>query len=466
MIGEADVDAVLPSSGWLHDYVQWARGCIDAHVLYHVGVGLALLSQAVPRELYGPFGTKIRANLYVLLVGESGESRKTISIEMGRDEVLRASGIVKPGANETPGSHEILIDNLIAHPQQLICYSEFGHFLSSSEKGYLQPVRSAFTQVYDNGPLSRPTITGKKAKGGPSQVDDPRLSLLCGCSQPYLERHTDPSDWAGGFMSRFLMFSTVRERLTKKFISNEAGAKALAERLAIMHAAGQNGQGQVLSLEQSMVGPGYGPCTGFDPEADKLWDQWRDVVDARIKTAPLELRGSCSRAITAAMKIALILGYDYGPARQGQPWAIPVSCLGPAIQFANFHLRSIEEVGSYLALSQDMRQRRVVLDIIREGKGVPVPLYKIVTESKLLKRRVKELIDSLETERLVSQGVAEAEGDCYCPSTPEEVRREKQATPLLALSCSGQSTQVVTQLDCDQSKILDLTREGSIPYKN
>jgi hypothetical protein len=428
MISEASVDAILPAQGWLRRYVEWARGCIDAHILYHVGVGLSILAQSTPPELSGPFGVDVKTNLYVMLVGESGESRKTISIEIGRDQVLRPSQICELG--EAPGSHEMLIDSLIAQPKMLIIYPELGAFLAACERGYLQPIKTAYCEAFDNSPLARPTVTGKKAKPGvATRVEDPRLSLLCAVSQPLLERHTDSADWCGGFLSRFLMFVTTRERESFEFTTNKAGAKALAEELMIMNAA----RAKALDLTTGKPNT-WGPCLGFDASAKLLWRSWRMQVNERLKKAPLEIRGGLSRAATQALKIGLILGWDYGGARKSaNPWTIGEAELAPALSLVNFHMDSVTEIGGYMALTPTMRERRTILQIIRGPQwpkaGPPVHISEIITKSNLLKRRVDEHVVSLQAEWLVVAASSGA-GEAYLPTSPE-IERERMGRMLV-----------------------------------
>ena len=426
MITEDAVDAILPTRGWLRSYVEWARNCIDTHILGHVGVALSLLSQSFPKNLVGPFGTDIKGNLFTILIGESGESRKTIAIELGRDQVLRPSQICELG--ETPGSREVLIDELIVQPKKLIIYPEFGSFLAASEKGYLQSLKSMYCEAFDNGPLARPTVAGKKANKTVSRVEDPRLSLLCACSEPLLERHTEMTDWCGGFLSRFLLLATVRERKFTEFMTDAPGAKALADSLAVINSAGAD-----IDLTSGKA-KNYGPCLGFSPDARTLWKAWKLQVDARIKAAPQEVRGSFSRAPIQALKIAMLLSWDYGDARKSTaPWFVTEECLAPAIGIANFHIEGVAEVASAMALSPPMRERRSILKAVRIFQGPtpgplakkPVPLSQIITEVQLLKRKVCEILESLEAERLVLPIDGGTSGACYIPTTPEEVEVQK-----------------------------------------
>lgn len=369
---EDDVLAALPPQGFLRQYMDYARKCTDAHASYHLGTGLALLAQTAPIDLHVPFGTPVYSNLFVLNVGPSSVSRKSASIGVARDLLSEA---VPSGLGTQPGSREALVDSLRFCPRQVVIYSEFGSFLAQTEKGYLNPLKTAYTEAYDSSPLGRALV---KQQGQGAQVNDPRLSLMCGCTVEYLERHTEPADWTGGFMARFLTFYAERERTYTVPPGDPAGRAQLIAYL--------KGLADVTS-----GGAVRGTCLGFDKEAREFWDDW--YLKAINNNGAPEVAGAIARGPIHGLRAALLFAWDYGQARSGNHWYITKAELEPAKRIVELHIDSVIRIGEHLAPTRDMRERRVVLLALKGGR--PRRLGQIVDESKLLLRRVKELLESL-----------------------------------------------------------------------
>ena len=78
----------MPPDAFLPQYVDYAGWATDAHLAYHVGVGLALLSQTVPLS-YGLQFKRTKPSLYVMLVGRSRRARKSHAITLGQQILWR-----------------------------------------------------------------------------------------------------------------------------------------------------------------------------------------------------------------------------------------------------------------------------------------------------------------------------------------------------------------------------------------
>ncbi len=364
---ESEVFRAIPSEGFLRKYVDYAMRCTDAHASYHLGTGLAALAMSAPMDMHVPFGTPVYANLYALNVGASSKSRKSSSISVARDILKEA---IPSSIGEQPGSREALVDGLKTQPRQVISYSEFGAFLAQTEKGYLTPLKTALTEAYDCTSISRALVRGR----GTETEAEPRLSLMCGCTVEFLERHTEPADWTGGFMARFLTFYADRERTYTVPPGDPAGRRACIDHLKM--------------LNESLIHRGQ--CLGFDAEARTYWDEWS--IAAANSDAPPEVEGAIARAPMHGLRIALLLAWDYGQVKSGNHWYITMKELEPARAIADLHIKSVLRVAEHLAPTRDMRERR---DVLRAIKANPRRLGEIVNESKLLLRRVKEILETL-----------------------------------------------------------------------
>ncbi len=395
MISEAAVLAALPQHGFLRDYVHYAMRVTDAHACYHLGTGLVCLAQTAPIDLSFPYGMPMYSNVYALNVGPSGASRKSGSISVARD-LLGAA--VESALGETPGSREALVDGLRANPRQVIPYSEFGAFLAQAERGYLMPLKTALTEAWDSTPMGRALV---RREG--TEVATPRLSLMCGSTLDYLERHTEPADWTGGFMARFLTFYADRER------THTVPPGDNVEKLRLV--------GHLKALNEGIIVRGQ--CLGFDAHARQRWDDWYHSLE-KVE-AGTEAAGAVHRSPSQAIRVALLLAWDFGQARSGQHWHITTTELDAAIRIIEFHIDSVTRISRGLASDPNQRDRRKVLNAVSDK---PKRIGQILLESKLLLRRVREIMESLLEEGTVIHDPARP-GHFILPPPPEERERQE-----------------------------------------
>jgi len=402
VLTEAAVLKAIPKRGFVHDYVHYGMRGTDAHAAYHVGAAFTTLAQTCPIDYHFPFGAqKVFSNLYALSVGASTKSRKSASISIARDLLKNA---VPSSIGDTPGSREALIDSLKSQSRQLVMYSEFGSFLASAEKGYLVPLKTAYTEAWDATPISRSLV--RNARSGENTEADPRLSLLAGSTLDYLERHTDVADWTGGFMARFLTFYCKRER------TYSIPPGDMAERVKLI--------AHLKAINESFILRGQ--CLGFDQHARAMWDDWYFTTQ-EDDDGQSEIEAAVARGPSQAIKLALLLAWDYGRARSGEHFYVTEEELGPAIQIAKLHTESVLEIGDHLAPDRDMRDRRRVLEVIKKRAPRPAALPKVIRESKLLRRRVMELLETLLEEKTIAS-VATSEGTSYFITPQKKVVEE------------------------------------------
>lgn len=326
----------------------------------------------------------LRANLFCLLVGRSGEDQKSTAVNIGRDLLFAAAPLL---IGDFPGSAEGLIESLARQNSQIIPLSEFGRFLASAQRGYFEPIKTLLTDLWDAAPTQRAKANNKMIR-----VDNPRLSVMGGCSVPYLEKHTLAEDWTGGFMGRWVILYGQRERTDP----DPVGDTSLKQPLI-----------QFLQQRASLKSAGW--CMGMDTEATELWREW--FVDVSNRNLPANIVGIRSRAPTIARKVALLYGWDYGPASQGQPWTMTTRELLPAIQFTELHIKSLVTLSRMIAEHPDARLRRSVLETIQANNGEAC-LADVLRTLKLRKRPIVEMLETLVEEGTIVR-VATAEGALF-----------------------------------------------------
>lgn len=391
MITEQQIWDALPSHGFLRSYVEYASHCTDANIAYHVAGGLSCLTQCVPLDYAVPYTSPLYGTMFSMVVGASSRSRKTASLAIAQ-RILRDA--IADSIIETPGSQEGLYEGLRHHPRQLIVYPEWGEFLAKAEEGYMMPVKTAFTNVWDG--LAAGRALAKKRDG---IIEKPRLSLLCAVATDLLERHTEQADWTGGFLARFLTFYAEPEReFPTPPIDDEVRRLEMTRWLE--------------GLADPRVQPGR--SLWLDDQAQSMWHDWYDGLRPLISGSVQRAAAACSRASAIAAKITLLLAWDIGEARSGQPWRATVRELEPALKLTNLHLESVLELGERITGTKDMRDRSLVLRSI----GLqPTPLGWILREAEMLKRRAKEIIESLVEERAIA--AVKVGNDIYYQQTPQ-----------------------------------------------
>lgn len=443
---DAEVVSRLPPNTWLRQYIDWARKQNQAHLLYHVGVGLAVYSQAIPIPTRIPKVPAIHAPIFVLLEGAPGSSHKTISIHAGM-QVLRAG--LPEFESQPPGSREVFADDMILQGKRLILMPEFGEFLASSTRGsYLNSLRTAFNSAFDGSPIARDTITKRAAKGKKEvavplydqKQMDPRLSLLCGCAPAYLEENTESGDWNGGFMSRFWIAFAERERPDTRTPMDDG----YAERLG----------GFLRSERDRLEASAKDSCRGFDEDAACALDTFRAELDGLLQSGkvPRSVHGTVSRCDLQAEKIALILACAFGRS-QSANWYIGRTEMELGIVLARYSMESAFRTAEQLASTRDMKDRRAVLAAI--GK-TDTPTAHIIRVSHLLQKRVNEILQSLIAEDMIMTGAAQSwrlrvEGDPSnapkggvdpladeAPAAPEKTLAEKALDALELVTAQGQ----------------------------
>lgn len=379
MLTENDVVHAIPKSGFIHDYVLHAVKQTTSPLCYHLGVGLSLLSCTCPLDYGMNYAGKLRANLYTLLVGRSGEDQKSSALGIGRDILFEAAA---PLVGDFPGSPEGLIDSLARAPSQCVPISEFGRFLASAQRGYFEPIKSLMADLWDAHSIQRAKANGKTVR-----VENPRLSVIAACSVPYLEKYTLAEDWTGGFMGRWSVMYGRRERVDPDPCGDDTRVPILAE-----------------FLRQRATVPSGGWCQGLSPQAKQMWSDWfHDVTKRRL---PNQIVGIRSRAPTMARKAALLYAWDWGKAADGQPWTMGVEELDYGIRFAELHIKSIIGVSHVIADHPDARLRRSVLEAI-ENRGGVATMGQILGNLKMRRKPVAESLDSLVEEgrvRRISSG--------------------------------------------------------------
>lgn len=382
MISDRQVWEALPRDGWLHDYVAWASRWTAAPAAFHMVGGLTLLAQTVPPELAFPWAPPLATNLFGLLIGPSGVGGKGRAISMVRDVLDRA---LPASRLRQPGSPQACCEALQETPQVLL-YPEFGSFLDRTRAGQLAPLRTTLTSLYDgdvveNELVDRPRNRERRRP----MATRPRLSLLGGGTPSFLEAFTGLTDWEGGFMSRFLVMA-ARSRGTPP-LAFEGGAER--DRLVRELVRLVRDDGDLFSPPPT-TSPGV--CMGWSEEAGRIWEEWLTDRQEQLVRVPPLVAGAIERGAAHAAKVAMLLAWSRGDAREGSAFAVDCSLLEHSLRVVKLHDASVKEIGEGISLDRDAQNERRMRQVIERGL---ISRKQALRDSGLSARRGSETIQGL-----------------------------------------------------------------------
>lgn len=153
------------------------------------------LGAAVGRDVFIPRPmSPVHLNWYVLLVAESGITRKSTAVRMARDIVIDNLGIERVIEGRTTPEH--LFARLVEQPHTAIAISELVTFLG--RETYTIELPALLTDLYDC-PAIR---TGGTISRGAEVVRNPYLTFISASTPSWLISAVNPNVVEGGFTSR------------------------------------------------------------------------------------------------------------------------------------------------------------------------------------------------------------------------------------------------------------------------
>ena len=377
MIIDPQVDAALPQTGFLREYVQnYAIRVSDAPEEMALGAALVTVGTLMMKHVYMPWGAnRLAPNLWVLVIGPSTFVRKSTTVNMPIDLLAKV-------ARNRVGPNQMTVEGIVQHlhqdPAVVLPVPEFGVFLSMTKKTYAEGLRQLCMQLADGDRIDRRLASSR------IQLTQHWVSCVAASALPLLDAHTTIEDWTGGFLARFLPVTGEKRR---SYAIPRPPPEGKREALIAL-------------LQERKRGT---PCAGFDAKADALYHAWyfRSEAHAR-RSGGLLTQAMYGRLHAAVAKAAMIYQFDMTPNRPAG-WKITGRAMRHALALAGIVERTLEVVGRTISLDRDQRDRNTILTIVRDAGREGIAWRELIARSRLLYMRVAEVVESLAQEGLVAR---------------------------------------------------------------
>lgn len=369
----------MPENCFIRQYCQYAETQTAGNLGYSLGIALALVASVAPPNLSldGPKG-ETTPNIYVLVVGPSGESEKSLTVNVG---VRIFNEVAKDLRGADPTSDEALLKSLHERNRQTWIYPDLAVFLSKTagQDTRGQGIRAAFLEAYDGDAKSR-----QYSKGPKVFAENPRPVFLGACTPRHLEDHTSGLDWEGGFISRFLVFYGEKERRLS-FRARDEYSQTLRNYLC----------GWMRWSSETLAGQNL----GLSKRANERWRVWdREIEDKLRNTRDERLRGVLSRARIMTMKCALLIAWSSGVGCL-EPWTLSDEILYAGMETAALAQSSILSLSENIAPTEQMREQKRVFNAIGDYW---TPYGDVLREANLTKRKSAEYVETLMEQGVVT----------------------------------------------------------------
>ena len=359
---------------FLKSYTDYAERLTDAPPLFHLWVGMGLLSTALGNNCWvWSWGRRICANVWVVLLAPSGMLRKTTALNIGQGIVMdRLTHTIWP----SEWSFEGLVETMGQNPAGTLFIREFKRFNAALMREYAGGAKELLVDTFDN-----PEFDSRRTKkDGETQINFPAPTILSATTLDWFEASLHQDDVGGGFLSR-LFIVPAQERGEWKGIG---ATRSDADRLQ------KEDLGEYLERVRG----------GMEGELDiseirQPFNEWlRNYEESWSYRCSPELAGTISRSGANVLKLTIIFQADQAPSTTLSLQAFERA--RKTVEFANDQTARLLAQG--LGLSPDARQRKRIAAMIERAGTIEhsVLLKNSHIDSKHLKRHIETLHEAQE----------------------------------------------------------------------
>lgn len=203
---------------WLDNYIAYTENS-ESPLSYHTWCGLSVIAGALQRRVYLKWGLgqTIYPNLYIVLIGPSGRTRKGTALGVAKDFLKQIPGISV--APESSSGRQAMIqamkraiitfqdptDNKVKMHCSITAFSEeLSVFLGQGDIAYL----SNLTDWYD----SKDDWEYETVSRGKDTLQGLCLNLMGGTAPDWIQSMIPPEAVGGGFTSRVIFIVEEKKR--------------------------------------------------------------------------------------------------------------------------------------------------------------------------------------------------------------------------------------------------------------
>lgn len=290
---------------WIESYLEFTSGS-EPPTSYHNWLGASVVAGALQRKVRLKWGFEtIYPNLFLILVGHSGRTRKGIALGIAKDLILRVPDI---SVSPESGTRESLIlamkrglrnfenpttQEMVMHCSLTAFSEELAVLLGQSDVKLL----ANLTDWYD----SKDSWAYETVGRGRDELQGLCFNLAGATAPDWLQSMLPQEAVGGGFTARVIFVVEERKRATvpKHVLSKEE--EELRERL-------------VRDLERINQLKGD---IAFSPDGDKTYTDWYTVQDKLLSEGkpPIEdvrFAAYCERRATHLRKLMIIMSASRG----------------------------------------------------------------------------------------------------------------------------------------------------------
>lgn len=387
--------STLPAGGWLGSYQRFAKPQTDAPAVYHLAVGLAVVSAALGNSCWiEAFGQQIFPATWSLLLGPSSTVRKSSSIRFGI-RVLNtlegqdaASGVTAARGIEIPEpkSKEAFEDMLASRSDGLMTLAEFPEFLSSVSREHMAGLKEMLTRCYDGDSFA---VTSRR--DGTRIIKNPAVTVLAASTPEWLETRANEADVRGGFLARFMWWPAT-EADKGPSVSPFSATNWTPQRRTLANTLNNvrqyRGEFQISSAAQV------------------IFENWLNVHESE-PYVPSRLSGAYGRLPINVLKLSMALEASSGNSRS---LVISADAMTAAVELATYlKSRARELFTETLVFDADGHRQRQVLEIIGPN-GSKVSQREIYRRTRWKVSVLKEVLDSLIEQGRITRSYTKPEG--------------------------------------------------------
>ena len=258
---------------WIDAYLQYTANT-EPPTSYHVWCGLSVIAGALQRKTYINWGFEvIYPNMYIILVGPSGRTRKGVALGIAKEILGSVSSHIHIAPESSSGRESTIMamkramnsfedptDNKIKIHCSLTAFSEeLSVFLGQGDVKYL----ANLTDWYD----SKDSWAYETIGRGMDSLQGLCFNLAGGTAPDWLQSMLPPEAVGGGWTARVIF---IVEEIKGKTVSKY---DRTPEDIALQETL-------VRDLERISQLKGR---FQLDPEADSAYTQWYEAEDSKLK---------------------------------------------------------------------------------------------------------------------------------------------------------------------------------------